>query len=231
MTRRMILVGLAALALSLAVTVAAPHPAHAVSFVDKQVQASALLLQNYINVHGQSHRFAYPPPKMVKKGGGLTTPIWPANPWTGKVFAPGGSRGTYRYTLGAGGTSYKLTVYLSKGEYVLRGGMPRWLKIERDTAARHNQLLLQRYLETWAARQSGVYPAAADVTAAAFGAGFVWPTNPWTGTEMAASSALGDFSYAQLKGGASYSLKVMLTSGWSSGTGPVGVAAVLAAAR
>ena len=43
---------------------------------------------------------------MVKKGGGLpnSTVIWPSNPWTGKIMAPGTSRGTYTYTLGASGT-------------------------------------------------------------------------------------------------------------------------------
>ena len=70
MTRRVIVVVLATAVLALASAAAAPR-AEAVSFVDKQVQAGALLIQNYINTYGQAHRFVYPPKSMVKKGGGL----------------------------------------------------------------------------------------------------------------------------------------------------------------
>ena len=70
MTRRMIAVVLATAVLALLLAAAAPR-AEAVSFVDKQVQAGALLIQKYINDYGQSNRFVYPPKSMVKKGGGL----------------------------------------------------------------------------------------------------------------------------------------------------------------
>ena len=90
MTRRLIVVVLATAALALLLAVAAPR-AEAVSFVDKQVQAGALLIQNYINTYGQAHQFVYPPKTMVKKGGGLpnATLIWPSNPWTGKIMGSG----------------------------------------------------------------------------------------------------------------------------------------------
>ncbi len=202
---------------------AAPRPAQAVSFVDKQVQAGALLIQNYVNTYGQAHQFVYPPKKMVKKGGGLpsATVIWPSNPWTGRIMGPGSSRGTYTYKLGTGAISYRLIVHLSRGNYVLKSAMPSWLKSERNTAALQDLLLLQRYVEAHAAAHGGTYPAPAEVTAAAFGASYVWPGNPWTGADMAAGAALGDFSYAQLSGGTSYSLKVMLSSGWSAAFHPV----------
>ncbi len=221
------------LLLSLAVLLLAgalmPGRAAALGFVDRQVQASGLLLQNYINQYGQARHFKYPPAKMVKKGGGLTTPIWPANPWTGKVMAAGKSRGTFTYTLGAGGTSYKLVMHLSKGSYKLTGGMPRWFKSERDTAAKQNLLLLQRYVEAYAAAHAGGYPAA-DMTPEAFGAGYAWPKNPWTGSPMVAGTGLGDFSYTPSDG--SYTLKVKLTTGWSDPPlGPSGVARILAASR
>ena len=152
MTRRVIVVALATAVLALASAAAAPR-AEAVSFVDKQVQAGALLIQNYINTYGQAHRFVYPPKSMVKKGGGLpnATVIWPSNPWTGRIMAPGTSRGTYTYTLGAGNLSYRLTVHLSSGNYVLKSAMPSWFKTERNQAARQNLLLLQRYVEAYAA--------------------------------------------------------------------------------
>jgi hypothetical protein len=165
---------------------------------------------------------------MVKKGGGLpnATVIWPSNPWTGRVMAPGTSRGTYTYTLGAGDLSYRLTVHLSSGNYVLKSAMPSWFKAERNTAARQNLLLLQRYVEAHAAAHGGSYPAADVVTAAGFGASYVWPANPWTGAEMAAGDALGCYQYTG--GDASYALKVMLTSGWSPSFGPLPVMGQLA---
>jgi flavin-dependent dehydrogenase len=152
---------------------------------------------------------------MVKKGGGLpnATVIWPSNPWTGRVMAPGTSRGTYTYTLGAGNLSYRLTVHLSSGNYVLKSAMPSWFKNERNTAARQNLLLLQRYVEAYAAAHG-------------FGASYVWPVDPWTGAGMAAGDALGCYSYTG--GGASYALKVRLTSGWSTPLGQLPVLGQLA---
>jgi len=228
LTRHRIVVALAALAFTLTIGGLAPRPAQAVSFVDKQVQASALLIQHYIDAYGQAQRFAYPTAKMVKKSGGLTAPIWPANPWTGKIMAPGKVRGTYTYTLLNEGRSYRLVAHLSKGNYKLTGGMPKWFRTERDTASTQNALLLQRYVQAYAAAHAGSYPAPAEVTPAAFG-GYVWPKNPWTSADMVATSALGDFSYAG--GGTSYSLKVQLTTGWSAAFGPTGVSRVLAGVR
>jgi hypothetical protein len=211
-TKRTIVVVLATLALALAVAGAASPPAHAVSFVDKQVQAGALLLQKYVDAYGLDHHFVYPAKTVVKKGGGLTAPIWPSNPWTGKIMGPGTNRGTYTYTVAADGMSYKLSVHLSRGNYPLKGGMPKWFRDERNTATLQNGWLLQRYLDAYSASHGG-YPAAGDVTAAGF-AGYSWPTNPWTGTAMAQSSELGDFAYTG--GGSSCTLKVKLTTGWSS---------------
>jgi hypothetical protein len=168
---------------------------------------------------------------MVRKGGGLKTPVWPANPWTGKIMAPGSKRGNYTYSLRNGGTSYRLVVHLSRGNSTLTGGMPKWLKTERDTGSNQNRLLLQRSIEAWAAAHAGVYPEAGTVTKTAFGAGYVWPVNPWTGAEMVAGDGLGDFLYKQVDGGRGYSLQVKLTSGWSAASRPSGIAGLLAANR
>ena len=214
MIKRMLAVVLATTALALLLAAAAPR-AEAISFVDKQVQAGGLLIQNYIDKYGAANQFRYPPKTMVKKGGGLpdSTLMWPANPWTGKVMAAGTSRGAYTYTLGSAGTSYKLTMHFSKGGYTFKGSMPRWLRNERDTAAKQNLLLLQRYIEQYAASHGGGYPIPADVSPATFGAGYSWPKNPWTGTAMTQSAALGDFEYTQKSAGAGYRLSVHVALG------------------
>jgi len=222
MTRRTLAIVLTTVALALLFAAAAPR-ARAVSFVDKQAQAGSLLIQKYVNDYGQGNRFVYPSKSMVKKGGGLpgSSVIWPSNPWTGKVMAPGTARGTYTYARSAGGASYRLVVHLSSGNWTLTGGVPSWFKPERNTASRQNLLLLQRYVEAHAASHGGAYPAAADVTAVAFGPSYVWPNNPWTGADMVTGTTVGDYAYTQLNGGAGYSLKVMLTGGWSTALGPV----------
>ena len=216
MTRRMLAAVLATAALALTFAAAAPR-AEAVSFVDKQVQAGGLLIQNYINTYGQAHQFVYPPKSMVKKGGGLpnATLIWPANPWTGKVMGPGTSRGTYTYTLGADNRSYKLTMHLSRGNFVFKSAMPSWFKSERNTASKHNLLLLQRYLMHYHMAHND-YPATGSFTAGAFGEPpYVWPKDPWTGAAMAVGDGLGQYSYTRL-GASDFTLKVKLTTGWSS---------------
>ena len=105
MTTRRIAVVLTALVLALAVAGITSRPAAATSFVDTQVQAGSLLIQKYVDAYGLEHHFSYPTRAMVKKGGGLTAPIWPANPWTGKIMGPGSARGTYTYTPSTDGTS------------------------------------------------------------------------------------------------------------------------------
>jgi hypothetical protein len=223
MTRRTLAVVLATTTLALLLAAAAPRPAAAAGFVDKQVQAGGLLIQNYVNAYGMTHGFAFPTVPMVKKSGGLedATRIWPSNPWTGKLMGPGTARGTYTYALRAGGTAYSLTMHLSSGKYAFSGTLPPWLRTERNTASKQNLLLLQRYVEAYAASHGGAYPAAAAVTAISFGASYVWPENPWAGADMAAGTTAGEYAYTQLNGGSGYSLKVMLTSGWSTALQPL----------
>jgi hypothetical protein len=224
MKRRLIATVLAAAVFSLLLAAAAPR-AEAVSFVDKQVMAGALLIQKYVNDYGQTNRFTYPPVEMVKQGGKLpgSTLIWPSNPWTGKVMGPGTSRGTYTYTLKGGGSAYILNVHLSSGNQKLAGGTPAWFKPERDTQCQQNLLLLQRYVEAYALLHGGGYPTADLVTATTFALPlYVWPVNPWSGSAMVQAGSVGDFFYAQTSGGAGYSLKVMLSTGkWSTALGPL----------
>ena len=222
MTRRMMAVVLATTTLALLLAAAAPRPAAAVSFVDKQVQAGGLLIQNYINVYGMKHGFDFPDTSMVKKSGGLQdqTRIWPSNPWTGKSMGPGTARGTYTYTLRKSGTAYTLTMHLSSSKYPFKGTMPPWLKTERNTASKQNMLLLQRYLDAYKTA-TGDYPLTGSLTPEALSSPtYVWPANPWTGAPVAASAALGDFSYARLSS-SDFTLKVMLTTGWSTSLQPL----------
>jgi hypothetical protein len=212
MIRRTIAALVAAAAVALLLAAAAPR-AEAISFVDKQVQAGGLLIQNYIDKYGMANQFRFPDKAMVKKGGGLpdSTLMWPANPWTGKIMGQGTARGTYTYALGAGGISYKLTMHFSKGGYTFRGSMPRWLKTQRDTATKQNLLLLQRYVEASAA-SSHIYPGTGEFTKDAF-SGYTWPFNAWTGQAMGVGTGLGDYSYVQKNGGTGYELTTKLSNG------------------
>jgi hypothetical protein len=228
MIRRMLAVVLATTTCALLLAAAAPRPAAAVGFVDKQVEAGGLLIQNYVNAYGMQHGFLFPAKTMVRKGGGLedATRIWPSNPWTGKLMGPGTARGTYTYRLRNSGTAYTLAMHLSSGRYAFSGTMPPWLKTERDTAAKQNLLLLQRYLDAYRAAH-GDYPA--SLTAATLPSpAYVWPTNAWTGAPMTASDALGDFSYTR-SGSADFVLKVKLTTGWSAALRPLPLGALIAA--
>jgi hypothetical protein len=232
MTRRLIATVLAAAVLALMLAAAAPR-AEAISFVDKQVLAGALLIQKYVNDYGQANHFTYPPASMVKQGGKLpgSTLIWPSNPWTGRAMGPGTSRGTYTYTVKGSGSSYVLSVHLSSGNQKLLGGVPAWFKPERNTQSRQNMYLLQRYIEAYAAGNAGKYPTADLVNATIFSSpSYFWPENPWSGNAMTQSSSVGDFSYVQLSSGDGYALKVMLTTGWSGAIGPLNAVSRLTAA-
>jgi hypothetical protein len=206
------------LALVVVMLLATTLPATAsaeVSFVDKQVQMSVLLLQGYINTQAEKNGFVYPARDDVKKGGALVAPIWPGNPWTGGNMAPGTGRGTYTYTVNADLSSYSLVGHLSKGSFKVNGGVPKWLKDERDASTKSGLALLQHYVEVWARAHQGVFPPAADVA----GGGAVglqpgvaiWPQSPWTHAAMTQGQATGDFAYALTAGG--YTLRAHLATG------------------
>jgi hypothetical protein len=213
--RALVLAALAALML-VAGPALLPRPAAAApSFVDKQVQMNVLLLQGYINTQAEKDGFVYPAVADVKKGGALEAPVWPGNPWTGKTMTPGTSRGTYTYKLKADETGYTLTGHMSTGEYKLTGGVPAWLKTERDEAGKAGLALLKSYVETWRAGHAGSPPAETDL-AASGAVGLqpgvpVWPQNPWTHAAMAAGAGNGDVAYTVTDGGG-YTLKVHLAA-------------------
>jgi hypothetical protein len=207
---------LLALGAVLLVTAALPTAASAaVSFVDKQVQMNILLLQGYINTQAEKNGFVYPARDDVKKGGALVAPLWPGNPWTGGTMAPGTSRGTYTYTVKADLSGYTLVGHLSKGSYKVTGGVPVWLKDERDAGAKSGLALVQQYVEMWARANAGAYPAETDV-ASGGPVGLqpgvpIWPQSPWTHAPMTQGTATGDYAYALTAGG--YTLRVHLATG------------------
>ena len=212
-TTRLLLV-CAAGALMLAAALPAAASA-APSFVDQQVQMNILLLQGYINTQAEKDGFVYPARADVKKGGALVAPVWPGNPWTGGTMAPGTSKGTYTYTVKADLGSYTLVGHLSKGSYKVTGGVPRWLKDERDASTKAGLALLQQYVEMWARAHQSVFPPVTDV---AVGGTLglqpgvpIWPQSPWTHAAMTQGQAAGDFAYSL--GGGGYTLSAHLATG------------------
>jgi hypothetical protein len=172
-----------------------PGAAGATGFVDQQVKAGVLLLQNYINASGQANRYVFPAKAMVKKGGGLTAPIWPANPWTGKTMAPGTGRGTYTYTPSADRTRYTFTAHLSRGSYKLSGGMPAWFKSERDQATRTGVALIGEAIMRYARLSGSALPASGAQTELIAPLTWPWPLNADTGAPMTLATTLGDYGY------------------------------------
>ncbi|MCX6363537.1 MAG: hypothetical protein NTW58_05100 [Actinobacteria bacterium] len=216
-TRRFSILLLALVAvLLLAATLPAAASA-AESFVDKQVQMNILLLQGYINTQAESNGFVYPAQTDVKKGGALVAPVWPGNPWTGGTMAPGTSKGTYTYTVKADLSAFTLVGHLSKGSYKVTGGVPKWLKDERDASTKAGLALVQQYVELWARAHAGALPDVADVA----GGGPVglqpglpiWPQSPWTHVAMTQGPATGDFAYALTEAGNGYTLRARLATG------------------
>jgi len=207
-----------ALAAVLLLTATLPAAASAaVNFVDQQVQMNILLLQGYINTQAEKNGFVYPARDDVKKGGALVAPIWPGNPWTGGTMAPGTSRGAYTYTVKADLSGYSLVGHLSKGSYKVSGGVPKWLKDERDASTEAGLALLQQYVEMWARANAGAYPAVADVASGApvgLQPGVpIWPQSPWTHAAMTQGQTTGDFEYALSGDGDGYTLRAHLATG------------------
>ena len=119
------------LALACALVIGAAAPVAGALTRDAQLKQNVRLLQVYVERYAAGKGFTYPAASVVRRGGGLTAPVWPANPWTGRPMAPGTARGAYTYTLAAGGASYTLTGHLSSGAFTVTGAAPSWLAAER----------------------------------------------------------------------------------------------------
>jgi hypothetical protein len=215
MTRRPTRIVLFAALFVLVLAAPAGAAGAAPSFVDAQVKANVLLLRGYIDEYAIKNAFAYPPAAVVKKGGGLVAPIWPANPWTGRTMVPGRSRGSYTYSLTA--TGYRLVGHLSRGTYKVTGGLPSWLQDERDTASKIGVTLIAEYVRSYAGDHADALPTAGQVAAdgdVGKQIGVFWPVDPWTTAPMTQGTARGQYTYAAGSAGA-FTLRVHLAGGTS----------------
>lgn len=247
MRRLPVLILIAAFACAAASGAARPQPAAALGYVDLQVKQNVLLLRGYIDTQAARHHFLYPTKSEVRKGGGLSAPVWPVNPWTGKPMAPGSGRGTYTYTPAADRRSYTLVAHFSTGgTYQVTGRSPGWLATERataasDLAAAQSQLaaaqadlataqadlaaardtqaelgarVIKGYIEQWGLLNNACAPTLDQIGPAGVGAGFdFWPTNPWDGSDVAAGTDTGDFSYSRGTDGVTYGLTAHTAAG------------------
>jgi hypothetical protein len=215
------------LALACGAVVLAAAPVASALTRDAQMKQNLRLLQVYIERSAAAKSFVYPAAASVRKGGGLTAPVWPANPWTGAAMAPGKARGTYTYKVVAGGNGYTLVGHLSAGSFTLSGGTPAWLEQERlasgdvraarDQSAEFGARVIKSYIEQYGLLNNATAPAAGEVSKTG-GVGQLfafWPANPFTGQPMAPGTGPGEFAYAAGAGGA-YSL-----SARTSQTSPV----------
>ena len=215
------------LALACVALVGAVAPAASALTRDARMKQNVRLLQVYIERSAAAKSFVYPAASTVRKGGGLTAPVWPANPWTGAAMAPGKARGTYTYKVGAGGDRYTLVGHLSAGSFAVSGATPAWLEKERlasgdvtaarDQSAEFGARVIKGYIEQYGMLNNGTAPAAGDVSqTGSLGSWFpFWPDNPYTGQPMAPGTDPGEFAYTAGAGGA-YSL-----SARTSQTSPV----------
>jgi len=205
------------LTLACATLVGAAAPGASALTRDARMKQNLRLLQVYIERSAAARSFVYPAAATVRKGGGLTAPVWPVNPWTGAAMAPGRTRGTYTYKVGAGADGYTLVGRLSAGSFTLSGGTPAWLEKERlasgdvtaarDQSAELGARVIKGYIELWGMLSNGTAPAAGEVSrTGGVGQMFAyWPANPFTGQPMAPGTDPGEFTYAAGVGGA-YSL-------------------------
>ena len=214
------------LALACALLIGAAAPAAGALSRDAQTRQNLRLLQVYVERSAAGRGFAYPAVSVVKKGG-LTAPVWPTNPWTGRPMAPGTARGAYTYTLAAGGGSYTLRGRLSSGSLTLTGRAPSWLADERAAAAADlhgaqtaaaaargqaaelGGRVIKGYVEQYGMLNNAWPPRWEDVRphgdlGALFG---YWPDNPYTGEPMAPGVEPGCFDYSEHPAGA-YELRV-----------------------
>ncbi len=157
------------------------------------------LLQGYIERYAQQNYNYYPPASMVRRGGGLTAPLWPLNPWTGEAMHQGTGTGDFSYTTGSSRLNYRLAGRYPGGTIVLSGSVTGTRKMQNDHRTREGLELIQQYIEMWARGHDDLYPSVSQVAAnAAVGLqpGIpYWPHDPWFHEPMKQSTRWGEFTY------------------------------------
>ena len=175
------------------------------------------LLMGYIERYANERYSHYPPPGMVRRGGGLKAPLWPRDPWARGPMAPGSGAGSYTYTVTTRMLSCKLVGHYPGGTIVVRRAIPYTRKMQNDHRSREGVTLIQQYIERWARAHGGLYPSPSAVAADGAvgrqdGVG-CWPHNPWVHLPMAQSDRWGDFTYRVAADQSHYSITVHYSRG------------------
>jgi hypothetical protein len=86
------------------------------------------------------------------------------------------------------------------------GGTAAATEVSPNALMTERTLVLQGYIEHYAADHGGTYPGEADVRQGGALESPVWPADPWTGTAMEPGAVRGCFTYTLAADGASYVL-------------------------
>ena len=215
MTRRPTRIVLFAALFVLVLAAPAGAAGAAPSFVDAQVKANVLLLRGYIDEYAIKNAFAYPPAAVVKKGGGLVAPIWPANPWTGRTMVPGrrAAATPTRSPRRATGSSATSPGAPTRSPADCRAGC----RASATPPPRSASTLIAEYVQSYAGDHAGALPTAGQVAAdgdVGKQIGVFWPVDPWTSAPMTQGTAPGQYTYAAGSAGA-FTLRVHLAGGTS----------------
>lgn len=188
----------------------ASAPARAASPND-QMREALMAIRGLIDRQAAAEFFVYPSRRAVLAGR-LDGGWWPSDPWTGARMRPGRGRGEYQYARSADRRRYRLIGYLDDGRLVLRGGMPKLVKLAYDHRGEEGLNLIRQYVEAYAAAHDGVYPLPAEVAAAGpvgtEPAQHYWPSNPWDHAFMQQRRDVGSFLYEVGSDRTSYTLRL-----------------------
>lgn len=186
-------------------------PAAGAGTPNDEMRQSILVLRGLIDRAGAARAFSFPLPARVQPGH-LGGSQWPRDPWTGALLTPGDGRGHYRYTVTSSRRTYELVGHLDGGAFVVRGGMPRTVRLAYDHRGEEGLNLIRQYVEQWSRSHAGRYPLPVDVADDGAvgrqpGCSY-WPSNPWDHANMAQRADRGSFSYAVTADLSAYTLRL-----------------------
>ena len=177
------------------------------------------LLRGYIQAYASDHG-SFPAATVVKKGGGLTAPVLPANPWTGAALHAGSHVGDYIYTRSTDHLAFTLKGRLASASYILKGTLSEPPPtLPNDEVAKVGFTLIQHYIQDRSLQNNDVYPQVAEVSASGAIMSIddheVWPFDPWTGfhNQIQQGADPVDFTYATAPDQLSYTLTGHLQNG------------------
>jgi hypothetical protein len=180
---------------------------------DDLMKTSLLALQAAIEKDGAARMYVYAHPDSVSPSGGLASPFWPREPWTGRRLTPGTTQGHYTYTRARDYRSYQLTGHLSGGRvFILTGRMAHTPMLAYDHRGKEGLNLLFHYVKMWSRAHDGRLPAPEQMTRDGVVGqqqhGLLWPSNPWDHYPMAQRADRGSFGYARSADGKTFTLNL-----------------------